>query len=84
MHLIPTSLLRVSTVKRLVTHPNRSASVNGKVHVRLTTPLGEYPLRLGVHLENLGETRELRVVPVDSDLVRRFIREVEGDTGVIR
>jgi len=42
--LVPAGLLGASGIKRLVTHTNRSASVNGQVYVGLTTGLGEYPV----------------------------------------
>lgn len=41
--LIPARLLGASGIKCLVTHSNRSASVNGQVYVVLTAALGEYP-----------------------------------------
>jgi len=69
VRLIPGHLLRASGIKRFVTHRNRSASVDGQVYIGLSARLWEYPVRLGVHLENFAETGELRVVPVDSDLV---------------
>lgn len=67
--LIPGRLLRPSGIKRLVTHRNRGASVYGQVYIGLTATLWKNPMGLGVHLEYLVETWELRVVPVDSDLV---------------
>jgi len=42
--LIPASLLRTSGIKRLVTHRNRSASVDGQVYICLTATLGENPV----------------------------------------
>jgi len=69
MCLIPARLLRASGIKRLVAHRNRSASVDGQVYIGLTPAFWEYSVGLGVHLENFVETRELRVVPIDPDLV---------------
>lgn len=43
VRLIPARLLGASGIKRLVTHANRSASVNGQVYVVLTAALGKYP-----------------------------------------
>jgi len=84
VRLIPGRLLRAPSIKRLVTHRNRGASVYGQVYISLAATLWKNPVRLGVHLQDFAETWELRIVPVDSDLVRRFIREVEGDAGVVR
>ena len=69
VRLIPGRLLGTSGIKGLVTHPNRSASVDGQANVHLTAALRENPVGLGVHFENLVKTGELRVVPVNSDLV---------------
>ena len=67
--LIPGRLLRSSRIKRFVTHRNRGASVYGQAYISLTATFWENPVRLGVHLQDFAETRELRIVPVDSDLV---------------
>ena len=82
--LIPARLLRSPGIKRLIAHRNQCASVDGQVHICLTATLWKYSMRLGVHLEHLAEAWELRVVPIDPDLVRRFIGEVEGDARVVR
>jgi len=44
VRLVPVRLLGPSGIKRLVTHPNRGASVDGQVHIGLTAALGEHPL----------------------------------------
>lgn len=69
VRLIPSRLLRTPGIKRLVTHRNRGASVYGQAYISLTATFWENPVRLGVHLQDFAETRELRIVPVDSDLV---------------